>query len=193
MFDSTKSTGAGLIRRFGRAQLLRHFLRRQDGAAAIEFGIVALPFFALLLAIIETAFMMYADQVLETAASDSARLIMTGQAQTQGYDATAFKNQVCARISGVFDCKNSVYVDVRTYTSFSSANPNSGMGGLLDGQGNLQTNFQYQTGGPGDIVVARLIYKWPLYSTLLSMNTLSNMAGSNRLLVASAAFRNEPY
>ena len=46
----------------------------------------------------------------------------------------------------------------------------------------------YQPGGPGDIVVVRLFYQWPIYVSLLS-----NMTGNNRLLVATSAFRNEPF
>src|ERR1700680_1798733 len=94
-------------------------VRRQDGAAAVEFGLVAAPFLALLFAIMETAIVFFAGQTLETAVSDSSRLIMTGQAQSQSFDATAFKNAVCARIYGLFDCQNGVSVDVRKFTSFS--------------------------------------------------------------------------
>src|SRR5262245_7928851 len=57
----------------------RRLIRQQDGAAAIEFGLVAAPFLALLFAIMETAIVFFAGQALETAAADSARLIMTGQ------------------------------------------------------------------------------------------------------------------
>jgi Flp pilus assembly protein TadG len=164
------------------------FGRRQDGAAAVEFGLIVTPFLALVFAIIQTAIVFFAGQVLETAAADSARLIMTGQAQTQGLTQDTFKNAVCSKIYGLFDCANSVYVDVKTYTSFSSIN----LSLPLDSNGNLVNNFTYQPGGPGDIVVVRLYYQWPVYVSLLGFS-LSNMSGSNRLMVATAAFRNEPY
>ena len=41
------------------------FARRQDGAAALEFAIVAAPFIALVLATIQTALAFFAGQVLE--------------------------------------------------------------------------------------------------------------------------------
>src|SRR3954454_14350257 len=162
--------------------------RRQDGAAAVEFGLVAAPFLALLFAIMETAIVFFAGQALETAAADSSRLIMTGQAQTQSFDAAAFKNAVCAKIYGLFDCQNGIYVDVRKFTSFSGVT----MPSPVDAQGNFQNNFSYQPGGPGDIVVVRLFYQYPVYVSLLGFN-LTNMNGGKRLLVATAAFRNEPY
>ena len=170
------------------SRAVRRLIRRQDGAAAVEFGLVAAPFLALTFAIMETAVIFFSGQALETAVADSARLIMTGQAQTQGFNQAAFKNAVCAKIFGLFDCQNGVYVDVKTFTSFASVTMNS----PVDANGNFQNNFSYQPGGPGDIVVVRLFYQWPVYVSLLGFN-LQNMTGGKRLLVATAAFRNEPY
>src|SRR4051812_6487346 len=170
------------------ARILSRFMRREDGAAAVEFAMVAAPFLALMFAIMETALVFFASQTLETAVSDSARLIMTGQAQTKSYDAGAFKDAVCAKIGGLFDCAAGLKIDVKTYTKFSDVENSP----PLDANGNLKTNFGYQAGGPGDIVVVRLMYQWPVYASLLGLS-LGNMAGNKRLIMATAAFRNEPY
>ena len=139
-------------------------------------------------AILETAFVFFAGQTLETAASDSARLIMTGQAQTQNFDEAKFKAAVCTKIYGLFDCAN-VYVDVKSYPSFASMDTSK----PIDSNGNLQTGtFGYQPGGPGDIVLVRLMYQWPVFASLLGLN-LSDMSGNKRLLLSTVAFRNEPY
>ncbi|TMJ03285.1 MAG: pilus assembly protein [Alphaproteobacteria bacterium] len=169
-------------------RIVRRFARGEDGAAAVEFAMVAAPFLALMFAIMETALVFFASQTLETAVADSARLIMTGQAQTQSYDAAAFKSAVCAKISGLFDCSGGLKIDVKTYTSFGSVDNSK----PLDANGNLKTNFGYTPGGPGDIVVVRLMYQWPVYASLLGFN-LGDMAGNKRLIMATAAFRNEPY
>lgn len=178
---------AGATRLFGRSTM-RRFLRRQDGATTVEFALVAAPFLALLFAIIQTAVVFYAGQVLETAAASSARLVLTGQAQAAGFDQNAYRNAVCGKLSGLISCSNSLYIDVRSYSQFSSVNNSL----PVDANGNLTNNFVYQPGGPGDIVVVRLIYQWPMYVSLLGLN-LSNSAGSNRLLISTVAFRNEPY
>ena len=168
---------------------VRRLARREDGAAAIEFGMVAAPFLALMFAIMETALVFFASQTLETAVADSARLIMTGQAQSQSFDAAHFKTSVCSKIGGLFDCAGGLYVDVKTYSSFGSVDNSA----PVDANGNLKTSgFGYTPGGPGDIVVVRLMYQWPVYASLLGFN-LGNMAGNKRLLMATAAFRNEPY
>jgi Flp pilus assembly protein TadG len=168
--------------------MLRRFLRRNDGAAAIEFAMVAAPFLALVFAILQTAVVFFAGQALETAAADSARLIMTGQAQQQGFSQAQFKEQVCSRVYGLFDCASGIQVDVRTYSSFSAINNAK----PIDANGNLNLTASYQPGGPGDIVVVRLLYQWPVYVSLLGLN-LADMAGNSRLIIATAAFRNEPY
>ncbi|HEY5215831.1 MAG TPA: TadE/TadG family type IV pilus assembly protein, partial [Pseudolabrys sp.] len=165
------------------ARLARRFVRQQDGTAAVEFALVATPFLALTFAILETAMVFFASQTLETAAADSARLIMTGQAQSAGYAAADFKNQVCARIYGLFDCANGIYVDVKTYTSFASVATTPPItNGTLDA-----TKTSYTPGDVGNIVVVTLYYQWPIYVTLLGDNlSSSNLSGGKRLLVATA-------
>jgi len=137
----------------------------------------------------------FAGQSLESATADSARLIMTGQAQT--YDKSkfpteenAFKNSVCSRIFALFNCQAGIIIDVRTYSDFASISSNI----PLDSQGNLKTSdFAYQPSTKaGDIVVVRIMYQWPVYVSLLGLN-LADLSGNKRLLVATAAFRNEPF
>lgn len=169
-------------------RLLRGFARRNDGTAAIEFALVVLPFLALMIAIVETSIVFFAGQTLETAAADSARLILTGQAQTGNFDQNAFKQQVCARVYALFDCANGIYVDVRKSADFASVN----LAPPVDNNGNLTNNFVYQPGSACDIVVVRLFYQWPIYMQLMGIN-LVNMSNHNRLLTATAAFRNEPF
>jgi Flp pilus assembly protein TadG len=184
MASKLKSAAYNAFRASGAARLAR----RNDGAAAVEFALVAAPFFALLFAIMETALVFFAGQTLETAAADSARLILTGQAQTQGLTQATFKNAVCARIYGVFDCTNGMNVDVKTYSTFAAAD----MSRPVDSNGNLVNNFTYSPGGPCAIVVVRLIYQFPVYVSLLGFN-LADMSGGKRLIMATSVFRNEPY
>ena len=191
MFDVARTKIVAGLRRLLPARLARRFVRRQDGAAAVEFALVALPFLALTFAILETALVFFAGQTLEAAAADSARLIMTGQAQTGGFDKAAFKEAVCDRIYGLFDCENNVYVDVRTYSDFASSSTAVNTSPIEDGKFD-SSKVQYNPGGAGDIVVVTLYYQWPIYVTLLG-NNLDNLNGGNRLLVATSVFRTEPY
>jgi Flp pilus assembly protein TadG len=167
--------------------LLRRFRRNRRGSAAVEFALVAPMFFALLFAIIETGLMFFADQVLETATENSARMIFTGQAQKATFTQSQFKTYVCTQIPILFNCNN-VFVDVQSFPSFSTVTINS----QIDGTGNFVNNMQYTPGGPGDIVVVRLFYQWPILVTRLGYN-ITNITGNFRLLAATAAFKNEPF
>ena len=174
------------VARFLGFRLARRFAKKEDGAAAVEFALVALPFLAMVFAIMETALVFFAGQTLETAAADSARLIMTGQAQTQGFNQAKFKEEVCKRVFGLFNCAAGMQIDVRTYASFADVDSSK----PVDANGNLKSNFTYNPGGPGQIVVVRLMYQFPVYVPQLG---LADLAGGKRLIMATAAFRNEPF
>jgi Flp pilus assembly protein TadG len=187
MFGNLRTKLAMGAKRVLGAGAARRLIHQQDGAAAVEFALVAAPFLALVFAIIETAMVFFAGQALETAAADSARLIMTGQAQNAGYDQVKFKQAVCGKIYGLFNCNGGLYVDVKNYPAFAAiptAKPIT--------NGNMDNNFGYAPGNPGDIVVVKLMYQWPVYVSLLGLN-LSDMSGGKRLLMSTVAFRNEPY
>jgi Flp pilus assembly protein TadG len=164
------------------------FRRNEDGVTAVEFALVAAPFFALVFAILETALIFFAGQVMETAVADAARLIRTGQAQTQKFDAAAFKKEVCARILGLFNCENGLMLDVRTYQSFNDVN----FAKPVDDKGNLVPNFVYQPGVGGDIVVVRAFYEWPTIVPTLGVD-MADLANGKRLLSAAVTFRYEPF
>lgn len=172
----------------GRRKRPGSFGRNEDGVTAVEFALVAAPFFALVFAILETALIFFAGQVMETAVSDAARLIRTGQAQDQNFDASAFKQEVCSRILGLFNCESGLMLDVRTYQSFNDVNFDK----PIDENGNLIPNFTYQPGAGGDIVVVRAFYEWPTIVPTLGVD-LADLANGKRLLSAAVTFRNEPF
>ena len=187
MANATRRNFAALMRRLLPARLARRFVRQQDGAAAVEFALVAAPFLALVFALLETAFVFFASQTLEAIAADAARLVMTGQAQTANYTKEDFKAAVCTRVTGLFDCANNMTVNVKTYANFAAYSYTPPVTG-----GVLNTTEAYTPGGPGCIVVVTLYYQWPIYVSMYN-TALSNLNGNKRLLVATSVFRNEPY
>jgi len=76
------------------------------------------------------------------------------------------------------------------YNSFSAAD--TGIPTLtIDAQGNVTNNWKYNPGGPGQIVVVRVMYQWPVFLGPLGFS-LATLANGNRLIMASSAFQNEP-
>jgi Flp pilus assembly protein TadG len=169
---------------------LRAFAGDIAGASALEFALVATPFILTLLAVFEVGLVYFVGLNLDSATASAARLIRTGQAQTQGLSAAQFKSRMCDYLWAPITC-GALRVDVRHYTSFANAvaNPTN----PLDGTGNLKTNFSYDPGNPDDVVVVRTFYEWPLASALPKIISLSNLQDGGRLIQSAAAFRNEPY
>ena len=113
---------------------------------------------------------------------------MTGQAQNASLTQSQFKSLVCSKIVALFDCTNGISIDVQSYSQFNSVNVSS----PIDGSKNFTNPNNYSPGGPGDIVVVRVFYQWPILVTKFGYD-ISNLAGSKRLLTATAAFQNEPF
>jgi Flp pilus assembly protein TadG len=183
-----------LLARIGRRFLpiARRFDNNETGNAAVEFGLVALPFFACFFAIIEVGLVFFAGQVLETSVADSARLILTGQAQNQSFQLVDFKNRVCnSAVQTLFVCAD-IAVDVRAAASFGAADltmPLNATTHMLDTSG-----FGYNTTVPCDIVVVRVIYEWPTFVRGLGLDLASASSPTHKhVLMSTAAFRNEPY
>jgi Flp pilus assembly protein TadG len=183
--DSSMPSPAASAATVGKA--LRRFRSNRRGSVAVEFALVAPLFIALLFAIIETAIVFMAGQVLQSVATEAARTILTGQAQNAGYTQAQFQNNVvCPLIPALFTCTN-LYIDVESSSAFTGFTLNNEVvSGVFQ-----TTNMQYNPGGPGDVVVVRLFYQWPLFVTGFGYN-ITNLANGNRELTATVAFRNEP-
>lgn len=178
---------AGRFRQFVATDACRRLLGCQAGATAAEFGLLAVPFFALVFLILNTALAFFAQQTLQTATTQAARLIMTGQAQAQKLGAAQFQQAICANSASLLDCAG-IYVNVRTFSSFSTV---SMLNPVQNGKFS-SSNMGYSPGVSGDIVLVQAFYQWPLYATSLGFD-FSNVSGGRDLLVATAAFRNEPF
>ena len=177
-----------LLARVARRVLAAPVVRDRRGATAVEFGILALPFLALVGAIFESALCFLAGQILDTAVADAGRLIRTGQAQAASYSESTFKTEICNRLYVLFDCTN-LSIDAKVYTNFTSANTSM----PIDSNKNFDTSgFTFQIGGSTQIVVVRAFYPFPLYFNKLGLD-LSNLANGTRLLSGVSTFRNEPF
>jgi Flp pilus assembly protein TadG len=170
------------------SDLLRRFRRNRDGSTVVEFALVAPIFIGLLFAIIEAALMFFTSQVLETVTQDSARQIYTGQAQNKALTAAQFKSLVCGKVVALFDCANGISIDVQNYPQYANVPTAT----AIDASKNFTNPNNYNPGGPGDIVVVRLFYQWPILVTRFGYD-ISNLANGKRLMTATAAFQNEPF
>lgn len=185
------------------------FRRNQDGSAAIEFGLLAFPFFLLIFATIEAFIAFAGEQLLENAVDTMSRQIRTGQitfnmGRSTDKSEVQFRALFCDEISLMIKCEENedpdnrkLYLDVREFTKFSDV-PNY-IPRMSDDQfADLDpTDFDYDPGGPGTINIVRAYYRWEVMTDLVRP-FITNIRKDGEmprdyLMVATAAFRNEVY
>jgi Flp pilus assembly protein TadG len=169
------------------------FCRDEKGHAAVEFAIVAPAFFFLMFVIAETALVFIAEQVMDNAVFESARLIRTGQVQNGGMSDTAFTADVCGRMSVFIDCDDGdFFLDVKSYESFEAMNAALASNAPIDAETEeFKSVGAFDFGEESEIVVVRAYYQWPT-NKVFGMS-LKNLSNGKRLMGSFAAFRNEPY
>ncbi|MHA6287513.1 TadE/TadG family type IV pilus assembly protein [Maricaulis sp. CAU 1757] len=167
---------------------MRRFLRNRSGATAVEFSLIAAPFFFLLFAMMEIAAVFFVGTVMENAVLEMARQIRTGQAQAGGMSAGTFRDEICSRIEVVGNCDR-LDVDVKIFEDFDNVDQSTPVN--EDGSVNSD-NFGWEPGDAGDIVLVRVFYRWSLMTPSFG-GGLANMEGNQRLMTAATVFRNEPF
>jgi Flp pilus assembly protein TadG len=170
--------------------IITRFSRDAAGAAAVEFAFVAVPFLSLILVSLQLATIFFFDGALQTVALKSARQLMTGSAQLSNFTQAQFKSAVCANAPSFFQCAN-IMVDVESASAFSSVNT-SPLTLTYNAGGAVTNTWQYSPGNPGDVVIVRVMYNWPVAGGPLAFG-LANQANGDHLLVATAVFKDEPY
>ncbi len=172
----------------GRALCTKRFARDEQGVTAVEFGLLALPFFAIIAAIIETSLVFLASQVLDSAVNESGRLIRTGQAHAANYTEVEFRAAICDQLFGLFDC-NGLKIRVSEVANFASAT----LGNVVDtSNGDWTIVETYDDGSGTSIILVEAYYKWPIVLNMFDFN-LSNLPDNTRMLSAVRVFRNEPF
>ncbi len=83
------STRTTFLNRFAR------LCRNEDGTTAIEFAVVAAPFFMFVFGIIGISMHYFVMNSIEKGMDQASRLIRTGQAQTNNFTVGEFKNYLC--------------------------------------------------------------------------------------------------
>jgi Flp pilus assembly protein TadG len=167
----------------------QRFGRDQNGAAAVEFAMIAAPFFFLIFGLLEVCMLFIMSTVMEHAISESSRSIRTGQAQQAELDESDFRDMICSKVFDLLDCDEKLHIDVEKLDSFAGGGSNV----PLDGEGNVDdSGFGFDPGGPNEVVAVRVYYEWALITPVISA-PLANMNGSKHLIQSNFVFRNEPY
>jgi Flp pilus assembly protein TadG len=181
------------IRHFRRLPRPGTFLRDDKGASAVEFAMVAMPFFALLGGLIELGMIFMVQVTLDNALQDASRQIRTGITQSaattaqQQVQLTNFRTMICQKMGVmVSNCETNLKLTVDSYPTFASVPLQSP---VKAGVFNLVQNFN--TGASGGIVVVKAYYQWTLFFPVLSQAMQSTSGKS--LIMSITTFANEPF
>jgi Flp pilus assembly protein TadG len=166
------------------------FARAKRGSAAVEFSMLALPFFVLTFGVAEVAMIGLAQTTLDHAMSETSRGIRTGAKQQGNVSYIQVQQELCAEMRTLMtiNCSNNLFLDVDTFASFVSVQNNSPIS-----NGNFsQAQFGYNPGTSSSIVVVRAYYRWHVLTPFFQ-GVFQNVNGGDRILVSTIMFRNEPY
>jgi Flp pilus assembly protein TadG len=173
---------------------IQRFEKSERGVAAIEFALLAPPFFLILGAIMETGLMLFSEYTIQESVQEAARLVRTGQVQAASMTATDFKNKICNTVSTILNCTTGVTVYVRSDSSFQNLAANLPnilwIGPSINNNPSAATCYNPGLASQPAAVVAT--YDW--YFNMLGMSYMGNIAnGDARRMVGLAIFQNEPF
>jgi Flp pilus assembly protein TadG len=180
----------------GLVAALSRFGHRREGATAVEFALVAGPFLLLILATMEIAMLFWSGEVLENAVAKASRKIYTGEFQTDSANSTTtntnpqlqakLRKAICDEVAPLIKCDQTLAVDVQQISAFSKANLEPPI-----------TNKIYDTSSYGYAPVGArqigLVTASVEYKTFFPSLAGTKLANGNRVIMATAAFRAEPY
>lgn len=193
-----------------RFRSLLRFGRDREGAAALEFAILAIPFMLLMFATFETFFAFAGEQLMANAVETMARKIRTGEitfGQGKSTDVTEaeFRQLFCNEISILHMCSGTeanvpskLYLDVRTFSSFADMPREVPKVSTVDYADLDTSDFAFSPGGANSKNSFRAYYRWQIMTDLMRPY-ITNIRPANKpiptdfLIVQTAAFENEDY
>lgn len=177
---------------------LRKFGAAKEGTTAIEFGIVAMPFFMFMFSIMLIGMKYFTENAVEHAVEAAARDIRTGQAQNAGRTFADFRQMICDEATSYISCDAKLVVHVQSSNQWSNITPTPCLtGGALTPSAGIGTDpLANSSGGAEAVVLVTACYEWDMtrvfnFAGLGDM--IGDMSNGSSLVKAVATFRTEPY
>lgn len=184
--ETKNAAKKNLFRYLTMPKIVRRFNDDEKGVTAIEFGMLAFPFFMLMMAIIESSLMFFAGQVLESAVDDVGRQVRTGQL-AENLTESELRTAICDASAVLFKCDD-LNIDMQVVATFDDLDDvPSPTTGVLE-----PTDFNFTPPGPKEVVMVSVLTEWPVYTNYLQQ-FISKLDSKNALLSAVAVFKTEPY
>jgi Flp pilus assembly protein TadG len=175
-----------LIKMLGK--FFRSWVDRKEGTTAIEFSLMAIPYFMLTIGILEVSIMYASACLLEGATTAAARLIRTGQVQqAESADPEEmFRDAVCDYAEALIAC-DKVIIEVRQMESFDDYDS---MGAQYDEDGNMVSQG-FDAGGSNDRVLIRVAYRYEMLTPFIGPLLVG--PDNSRQFMSTIVLQTEPY
>lgn len=170
---------------------ISRFKRNEEGVTAVEFALVAFPFFVFVFAVIELGVSFVAQQMLSSATEDISRQFYTGQLITDNTSPEAVRKIICDKIQFMVEknCPN-LSINLNNYNSFAEVPITN----LVTKAGYLGLPVTIKLGGPSTINQINVLYRWPAITNIMRMITPGIKPDDNIIpLFTTMTWRNEPY
>jgi Flp pilus assembly protein TadG len=187
--QTIEPSGRGVMARLGRS--LRRFGRNRDGATAIEFTLLAIPFSMLVFAILESCISFAAQEIMTNATDDVARQLRTGQLLKANVNEVTLKQAICEKMEFMVakGCPDMI-VDLREFPTFADA---AAVKIKITTDKEIdKTGFDVKPGGALTKNMLRVFYPWPVMTDFMS-KWMSDLKGGKTLHFASVTWQNEPF
>lgn len=163
--------------------------KADDGATAVEFTFMAVPFSLILLGMIEMALMFTAGTILQGATEDAARMVRTGQVQMAANPKQAFEDRLCQDASVFIPCADIKYevIAMPDNDFFEAADYEP----VFDDDGNLQPR-PFGPPAQNGVTLVRVSYRYPLLTPVFA-TWMADTPDSRKMLMATVIMQNEPY
>jgi Flp pilus assembly protein TadG len=172
-----------------------------SGTTAIEFALVAAPFFLMMLGTANTGMYYFAVNTLDRGVEDASRKVRTGEAQKSNVTVAQFKTMVCSLAISQTDCMANTQIHLQFSNSWANLQQQSCLanGNLAGGTGTGTDALSTYVGTASQVVMVTACYKWSGSKAFRYNNgpliTFGNptFTDGSLLIQSSTAFTTEPY
>ena len=161
--------------------VLQSLRQAREGATAVEFALVAMPFVMFVIGILSFGYTFFLQFALDYSLQQAVRQIQIGNVAGSTSSATFVTSIMCPIFSQFASC-DGLQVSVQPVTDYWSS------------YATITSASQpsaFCTGQPGTLMFARAAYQAPVWASFMAFSLPPSPVSSGQNLVSAAAFANE--